>query len=69
VKLGSRKAVTNAAVTPASYNGTVFTPPRLSGGFLTKKPGRHVQVNVSLSANLLGFGIGNAANAQLRVIR
>jgi hypothetical protein len=69
VKLGSRKAVTNAAVTPASYNGTVFTPPRLSGGFLTKKPARHVQVNVVLTATLLGFPIANLANAQLRVNR
>jgi hypothetical protein len=69
VKLGNRKAVTNAAVSPATYDGVTFTPPKLSGSFLTKKPGKHTHVNVTLTASLLGFPIANIANGMLRVIR
>jgi hypothetical protein len=70
VRVGGRKGVTNGAgVTPASYDGQTLTPPKLAGTFLAKKAGRHVTILVNLSANLLGFGLGNIATAKLHVLR
>jgi hypothetical protein len=46
-------------MTPASYNGSVFTPPKLSGSFVlptTAKAGSH-NVIVDQNANLSGFGL------------
>ncbi|HEY5026150.1 MAG TPA: hypothetical protein VII76_14330 [Acidimicrobiales bacterium] len=66
VKAGGRKAFSKAAVAPATYNGTTFTPPKLSGYFIAKVKGRHT-VNVFLKANLLGIGLSNSASAKIRV--
>lgn len=55
-----------AAVTPASYNGSVFTPPKLSGYFIAKGKGRK-NVSVALDANLLGFGIAIGASGRIVV--
>jgi hypothetical protein len=68
VRTGGRKPVSNAAVTPATYNGTTFTPPKLSGGFIAKGGGRQ-NVKVTLSATLLGFGLSNAATAKIKVTK
>jgi hypothetical protein len=68
VRAGGRKPASNAVVTPASYNGTTFTPPKLSGGFIVKGGGRQ-NVKVTLSATLLGFGLSNAATARMSVTR
>jgi hypothetical protein len=70
VKVGGRKGVTQGAgVTPASYNGSTLTPPKLAGTFLAKKAGRHVTISVVLNATLLGFGLGSVATAKLHVLR
>ena len=67
IKVGAKKAVTNATVTPASYSNSVFTPPKLSGTFVaTKRSGKRV-VTVALSAILLGFPLSNVATARLRI--
>ena len=66
VKSGGRKTASKAVVTPASYNGTTFTPPKLSGYFVAKVKGRHA-VNVSLNANLLGIAVSNVASARIKV--
>lgn len=69
VKIGGRKAATTGAgVTPASYNGAVLTPPKLSGSFLAKRAG-HPNVNVILTATLLSFPLSNAAGAKLHVLK
>ena len=62
------KAVSNAVVTPASYDGTTFTPPALSGGFVARGHGRE-NVKVTLGAVLLGFGLANAATAKMSVTK
>jgi hypothetical protein len=61
-----KKLKETGIVTPASYNGSVFTPPKLSGYFIAKGKGRK-KVTVTLSATLLGFGLGNSATARLLV--
>jgi hypothetical protein len=66
VKSGGRKTISKAIVTPATYNGVTFTPPKLSGYFVAKVKGRH-KVNVILSANLLGIGLSNSASAMIKV--
>ncbi len=66
VKSGGRKAFSKASVTPATYDGTTFTPPKLSGYFIAKVRGRHA-VNVFLNANLLGIGLSNSASAKIKV--
>jgi hypothetical protein len=69
VRVGGRKVhLTNGGVTPASYNGVIFTPPVLSGTFPAKRPG-HPNVSVTLAATLLGIGISNDATTKLRVLR
>jgi hypothetical protein len=68
VKVGGRKTTTDAAVTPATYNGSVFTPPKLSGTFLVKGRGK-AKVVVTLNASLLGVNVSNVASAPLRVHR
>jgi len=67
VKVGGRKSISNAAVTPASYNGTTLTPPILSGQVYLKRAGK-VWVKVSLNAKLLGIPVSNAAQAKLRIL-
>jgi hypothetical protein len=68
VRAGGRKPASNAEVTPATYNGTTFTPPKLSGGFTAKGGGRQ-NVKVTLSATLLGFGLSNEATAKMSVTK
>lgn len=68
VKVKGHPAITNAAVTPASYDGSTLTPPQLSGVFLVGKPGK-LTIKVSLKATLLGLTISNLATAKLRVFR
>jgi hypothetical protein len=68
VRVGGSKAVTNAAVAPATYNGSVFTPPKLSGSFIAKGRGKP-KVIVSLNASLLGIPVSNIATQKLRVIK
>jgi hypothetical protein len=62
------KAISNAVVTPASYDGITFTPPALSGGFIARGHGRE-NVKVTLGAVLLGFGLSNAATAKMSVTK
>jgi hypothetical protein len=66
VRAGGRKTISNAVVTPASYDGTTFTPPKLSGGFIAKGGGRE-NVKVELDANLLGISVSIVARAKLNV--
>ncbi len=69
VKGGGRKTFSKAAVTPASYNGTTFTPPKLSGYFVAKAKGRH-WVHVTLNANLgPGLSFSTVQSARIRVHR
>lgn len=54
---GGRKIkLTNAAVTPASYSNSTFTPPKLTGTFVPKGRGRQI-VTVSLTKDLSGFDL------------
>ncbi len=64
LKAGGHKGT--GSVAPATYNGTTFTPPKLSGSFIAKGKGRE-KVNVTLSATLLGFGLSLVASARLNV--
>lgn len=66
VYVAGHKTISNAAVTPATYNGSVFTPPKLSGSFVVKGRGK-TKVKVGLAANLLGFPLSITATAPLRV--
>lgn len=66
VKSGGHKVFSKASVAPATYNGTTFTPPKLSGYFIAKTKGRHA-VNVSLTATLLGVSLSNTASAKIKV--
>ena len=68
VKIKGHRATTDAAVTPASYNGTTLTPPQLSGTFVARSNGK-LNVKVSLKATLLGLAISNLATAKLKVMR
>jgi hypothetical protein len=61
-----KKLKSTGIVTPASYNGTTFTPPKLSGYFIAKGKGKK-KVSVTLTANLLGFGIAIGATGHLVV--
>ncbi len=67
IKNGHKKLVSNAVVTPASYNGTTFTPPVLSGYFLAPARGKHT-IKATLTANLLGIPFSGQASAKLKVI-
>ncbi len=67
VKNGRKKLVSTAAVTPASYNGTTFTPPALSGYFLAPARGKHT-IKVSLTADLLGIDFTIQQSAKEKVI-
>jgi hypothetical protein len=61
-------AVTNAQVTPASYDNGVFTPPALSGGFTVPSTVTGtVKVDVTLTASLDGIPLTNTASASLFV--
>jgi hypothetical protein len=64
LKVGGHKAT--GSVTPATYNGSTFTPPKLSGSFIATGHGKKT-VHVTLSANLLGFGLSIAGSAKLKV--
>ncbi len=66
VKAGGHKAT--GSVAPATYNGTTFTPPKLSGSFIAKGHGKE-KVNVTLSANLLGFGLSIGGSAKMVVAK
>jgi len=66
VYVGGHRTSSNAAVTPATYNGSVFTPPKLSGSFVVKGHGK-TKVKVGLAATLLGFPLSITAGAPLRV--
>ena len=66
VKGVGKKADAHATVTPASYSNEVFTPPKLQGSFVAKRAGRYT-LKVSLSASLLGFGLGNSATVKVKV--
>jgi hypothetical protein len=61
-----KKVVNTGIVTPASYNGSVFTPPKLSGYFIPKGKGRK-KVTVTLATTLLGFGLSNQATGKILV--
>jgi len=69
VRVGGRKTASNAAVASATYNGALFTPPKLSGSFLVKGRGGRKNVFVSLTATLLGIPFQLSATAPLRVIK
>ncbi len=67
VKVRGHKAITNAAVTPATYNGTTFTPPVLSGDFIARSHGRGT-IKVILKDTLLGLPISIQAQEPVRII-
>ncbi len=68
IKNGRKKLVTTAAVTPASFNGTTFTPPVLSGYFLAPAKGKH-NIKATLTATLLpGLSFSVQAFAKMKVI-
>ncbi len=68
VKEGPGKTISSAGVSPASYNGSVFTPPKLAGTFVAKGHGKK-KVTVTLAASLEGFGLSNVATQVLHVLR
>ena len=68
IKGDGHKVKTTGIVTPATYNGSVFTPPKLSGYFVAKARGRK-KITVTLTATLLGFPLSNTATARLNVTR
>jgi hypothetical protein len=58
-------ATNNIVVTPASYNGTTFTPPALSGSFTVPTTGLNPGPNkleVSYTASLEGLLLSNGRN-------
>jgi len=58
-------ATNNVVVTPASYNGTTFTPPALSGSFTVPTTGLSPGLNkveVSYTASLEGLLLTNGKN-------
>jgi hypothetical protein len=67
VKNGRKKLVSTAVVTPASYNGTTFTPPALSGYFLAPARGKHT-IKMTLTADLLGIDFSILQSAKMKVI-
>jgi hypothetical protein len=54
VTLRRHVLTSTGTVTPATYNGSVFTPPKLSGSFLLGRR-QHGKATVSLGGNLLGI--------------
>jgi len=60
------KVLSDALVTPASYQNEVFTPPKLSGWFVASHVGRKA-VKVSITANLLGFPLSNVVKVPIKV--
>ena len=54
VTLGRHVLPSTGVVIPATYNGSVFTPPKLSGSFLVGKR-QHRKITVSLAGDLLGI--------------
>lgn|GEM_PF-2400739 len=66
IKIGGRRAITNAMVQPATYSNSTFTPPKLSGAFLTKGRGRQ-GVIATLSFNLNGFVVSISAEAPVHI--
>ncbi|HVA02441.1 MAG TPA: hypothetical protein VMU64_01735 [Acidimicrobiales bacterium] len=68
VRLGGKRAATNAAVTPATYSNEVFTPPVLAGHFIAKGRG-WLKLKVSLNAKLIGIAVSNSAETRIRVTK
>ena len=68
VRVGGHKVKTDAAVTPATYEAEVFTPPKLSGTFVVGGHGPK-KVKVTLTADLLGVPLSVTASARFRVLR
>ncbi len=65
---GPAKAANNITVTPASYNGSTFTPPVIAGGFTVPnmRAGYH-PVTVTYTASLEGLPISVQASAKFYV--
>jgi len=68
VKIKGHKAITNGSVAPATYNGTTFTPPVLSGSFIAQGTG-HMYVKVSLKADLLGLPVTIGAQEKMKITK
>jgi len=66
VKVGRNTVASKAFVAPATYNGAVFTPPKLSGSFVVAK-GALGKVTVSLPATLLGLPLTISAKQRMPV--
>ncbi len=64
VQKGSKTITSSAAVAPATYNGSVFTPPKLSGSFITKAS--RGKITVTLAETLLGFPFNISAVQKLQ---
>jgi hypothetical protein len=61
-------APNDVTVSPAVYNESVLTPPKISGGFTVPKGvNGPATVSVSYGATLLGFPLSNRASAPLRI--
>ncbi len=68
VKVGNKKAVSDASVVPASYSGGVFSPPKLSGTFVVPKARRgKKKVLVQLTGTLLGIPLSNSLSQKMKV--
>jgi hypothetical protein len=65
---GPSSATNNITVTPASYNGSTFTPPVIAGGFTVPNmsPGYHT-VTVTYTASLEGLPLAISAPAKFYV--
>jgi hypothetical protein len=69
VTVDGQPAITDAAVSPATYSNEMLTPPRLSGTFTVPSgvpPGPQT-VTVSLQASLLGVSVPQSASTTLDV--
>ena len=70
VKVGSVAAPSHVVVTPASYNGTTLTPPKLSGSFVVPFGVTGVKtVTVTATGTLLVLSLPISAEATLKVHR
>lgn len=66
VQVGRHTVASKAFVTPATYNGSTFTPPKLSGTFFVGRAARG-RVTVTLPATLLGLPLEISAKERMPV--
>jgi hypothetical protein len=67
VKVGKKTASSTATVAPATYSDSVFTPPKLSGGFVVPKGRGKKTLVATLTGSLLGSSVSNSVTQTIRV--